>query len=663
MHELVFLKSLVIILAISAVVIFVLGRIRVPSIVGFLLAGMLLGPHGLHFIKDITTIQTLAEIGVILLLFTIGIEFSLSRFLKMRLEVFGIGGLYVFMTVALTTLISYQWLRDANTAVFTGFLVGLSSTAIVMKLLSDRAEIDTPHGRISVGILIFQDLCIVPFMLLIPVLSGGGGMTDLIWTFGKALAIIAVVLLSARWVVPNLLHQIVRTRSRELFVISILIMCFGIAFLTSEFGLSLALGAFLAGLAISESEYSYEATSTILPFKDSFNGLFFISVGMLMDTAFFIDNILYVLPLVFGISILKFIAGLFSMYLMKRPLRTSLQSSMDLGQVGEFSFVLAVAGLSAGLISNDMYQWFLSASVLTMLLTPFMMQISPFISSRLSSYKVLQRLERLKDMSEHKEFPEQRRSHVLIVGFGLNGRNLARVLREADIPYVVLEFNVDAVRDMKKQGEPIYYGDATKSEVLCRFGIKTAGILVVVISDPLSCRNIVTTARHENPGLFIIARTRYASEVEDLLKLGADEVIPEEFETSVEIFSRVLGRYQTPRNEIYNYIDMIREDGYRALRKAPDRTGKPLFNKYPVLSDIAVEACAITDRSHALGMTLEELRFRTKTGATIIAIERRNQVHTSPDPKSVFEAGDVVFLTGKRENINIALLYLTEGEI
>jgi CPA2 family monovalent cation:H+ antiporter-2 len=475
-------------------------------------------------------------------------------------------------------------------------------------------------------------------MLFIPVLSGGGGMSDLIWTFGKALAIIAVVLLSAKWIVPNLLHQIVRTRSRELFVISILIMCFGIAFLTSEFGLSLALGAFLAGLAISESEYSHEATSTILPFKDSFNGLFFISVGMLMD-------------------------GVFSMYLLKRPLRTSLQSSMDLGQVGEFSFVLAVAGLSAGLISNDMYQWFLAASVPTMLLTPFVMQISPFISSRVSSYKVLQRLDRLKELSEHKEFPEHRKSHVLIVGFGLNGRNLARVLRETDIPYLVLEFNVDTVRDMKKQGEPIYYGDATKSEVLCRFGIKTAGILVVVISDPLSCRNIVRTARHENPGMFIIARTRYASEVEDLLKLGADEVIPEEFETSVEIFSRVLGRYQIPRNEIYNFIDMIREDGYRALRKAPDRTGKPLFNKYPVLSDIAVEACAITDRSHARGRSLEELRFRTKTGATIIAIERGNQIQTSPDPTSVFETGDVVFVTGKREHINIALLYLTEGTI
>jgi len=663
MHELVFLKSLVIILGISAIVIFALGRINIPSIVGFLLAGMLLGPHGLHFIQDIETIKVFAEIGVILLLFTIGIEFSLSRFLKMRLEVFGIGGLYVLMTVSLTALISYQWLRDINTSVFVGFLVGLSSTAIVMKLLSDRAEIDTPHGRISVGILIFQDLCIVPFMLFIPILSGGGGMSAMILTFGKALVIIAVVLISARWIVPNLLHQIVHARSRELFVISILIMCFGIAFLTAEFGLSLALGAFLAGLAISESEYSHEATSTILPFKDSFNGLFFISVGMLMDTSFFINNIVYILPLVFGISILKFITGLLSMYLLKRPLRTSIQSSMDLGQVGEFSFVLAVAGLSAGLISNEMYQWFLSAAVFTMLLTPFVMQISPFISSRVSSHKILQRIERFKKLSEHEESPENSRSHVIIIGFGLNGRNLARVLRETEIPYSVLEFNADTVRKMKKQGEPIHYGDGTQVDVLLRLGIKTAKVMVIAISDPASCRNIVKTARRQNRDLFIIARTRYASEVDDLLKLGSDEVIPEEFETSIEIFSRVLGRYQIPKNVIFNFSDTIRDDGYRALRQSKIATRKPMFDKYAVLSEIALEVCTIRDTSPVRGKSIEDLRFRTKTGATIILIERENQMHTSPDPKFSLRTGDIVFITGKREDINKAIVYLDEGKV
>jgi CPA2 family monovalent cation:H+ antiporter-2 len=560
----VFLQSLIIILGISAVVVFALHRIRVPSVVGFLLAGILLGPYGLHVIKDIETIQVFAEIGVIILLFTIGLEFSLSKFLRMRLEVFGVGGLQVLLTVTLTTLISYQWLGDYNKAVFAGFLTALSSTAIVMKQLSDGGEIDTPHGRSSIGILIFQDLCIVPFMLFIPIMSGGGGFVELAITFTKAFGLIAVMLFSAKWVVPTLLHQVVHTKNRELFVITILILCFGIAFLTAEFGLSLALGAFLSGLVISESEYAHEATSTILPFRDSFTGIFFISVGMLMDTSFFISNIVFLLPLVFGISILKFIAAFIAMFIMRRPLRTSIHSAMDLGQVGEFSFVLAVSGLSAGLISNEMYQWFLATAVMTMLLTPFVMKLSPLISSRVSSHRILKRLERIKGLTEHTEFPEKRRAHVVIVGFGLNGRNLARVLKEAAIPYTALEYNATTVRQMKKHGEPIFYGDGTQKEVLQRLGIEIAKVLVIAISDPASCRNIVRTARRLNADIFIIARTRYASEVDDLLQLGADEVIPEEFETSVEIFSRVLNKYQVPRNEIYNFIDMIREDGYRA---------------------------------------------------------------------------------------------------
>ncbi|HDZ83985.1 MAG TPA: hypothetical protein ENH45_02100 [Nitrospirae bacterium] len=663
MHEIIFLQSLIIILGISAVVVFALHRIKVPSVVGFLLAGILLGPYGLHLIKDIRTIQVFAEIGVIILLFTIGLEFSLSKFLKMRTEVFGIGGLQVLLTVMFVTFISYQWLGDYNKAVFAGFLTALSSTAIVMKQLSDKGEIDSPHGRTSVGILIFQDLCIVPFMLFIPIMSGGGGFADLTITFAKAFALISIMILSAKWVVPTLLHQVVRTKNRELFVITILILCFGIAFLTSEFGLSLALGAFLAGLVISESEYAHEATSTILPFRDSFTGIFFISVGMLMDTSFFINNIVFLLPLVFGISILKFITAFVSMYIMRRPLRTSIHSAMDLGQVGEFSFVLAVAGLSAGLISNEMYQWFLASAVVTMLLTPFAMQLSPLISSRVSSHKIFKRLERSKDLTEYAGFPAKRRAHVVIVGFGLNGRNLARVLKEAEIPYTVLEYNATAVRNMKKQGEPIYYGDGTKKDVLQRLGTETAKVLVIAISDPASCRNIVLTARRLNNDLFIIARTRYASEVDDLLKLGADEVIPEEFETSVEIFSRVLGKYQVPRNEIYNFVDLIREDGYRALRQKSATDRKPIFDKCAIYPNIRIEVLTVSKGSPVSGRSIATLMFRKKTGATIIAIERGKETFTSPDPDFTLKAADIIFITGKKESINKAIVYLSEGDV
>jgi CPA2 family monovalent cation:H+ antiporter-2 len=336
---------------------------------------------------------------------------------------------------------------------------------------------------------------------------------------------------------------------------------------------------------------------------------------------------------------------------------------MNLAQVGEFSFVLAVAGLTAGVISNDVYQAFLSASVLTMLLTPFMMQASPFISERLSSQKLLRRLESIKELSGPEDLPTKRRDHVIIIGFGLNGKNLARVLRGARIPYVVLEFNTSTVTDMKKQGEPIYYGDGTKSETLNWIGIKTAKALVIVISDPASTRNIVKTARRQHTNLFIIARTRYTSEVDDLLRLGADEVIPEEFETSVEIFSRLLTQYQTPKNEIFNFVDMIREDGYKTLRQTRTAKQKPFFDKYTLLSSLTIELFTINEPSPVLGKSIEDLKFRTKTGTSIIAIERGKMMHTSPDPNFSFEAGDIVFITGRREDINKALVYLTEGKI
>jgi CPA2 family monovalent cation:H+ antiporter-2 len=659
MHTLVFLKSLVIILGISAAVVFLLHRVRVPSIVGFLLAGILLGPHGFHVLKDTETIQIFAEIGVILLLFTIGLEFSLSRFLRMRLEVFGIGGLYVLITIFLTTLISYQWLNSLNTAIFIGFLVALSSTAIVMKLLSERAELDTLHGRISLGILIFQDLCVVPFMLFIPIMSGEGGIINLILTFGKALAIVAIVLLSARWIVPKLLHQIVHTKSRELFVITILILCFGIAFLTSEFGLSLALGAFLAGLVISESEYVHEATSAILPFKDSFNGLFFISVGMLMDTTFFVSNLKLVASFVISIILIKFISGFLSMHLMRRPLRTSIHTAMNLAQVGEFSFVLAVAGVSAGVISNNVYQGVLSASVLTMLFTPFIIQVSPLISNRLSSYKLLQRLERNKELLRTEISTERLKDHVIIIGFGLNGRNLARVLKEINIPYVVLEMNIETVREMRKQGEPIYYGDGTKIEALSRLGVKTAKILVVVISDAASCRQIVQLARKENPTLFIIARTRYVAEVDALFRLGADSVIPEEFETSIEIFSRVLEHYKVPEKVISDFVDTIRRDGYKFLRQRESPIRRYLPEEYAILSTLNIEKITIPADSPVVGKSLKELAFRTKTGATIIAVERNGQTQITVAPEFSFQPGDIVFVTGSEDDIKKALTYLT----
>jgi len=652
--ELEFLKTLVIIFGASAFVVFLLQKLKIPSIVGFLIAGAALGPHGFGMIHEVREVELLAEVGVILLLFTIGLEISLKSLKRIRSTIIGGGFSQVLLTLLVTAAIAYPFLGKLNESIFTGFLVALSSTAIIMKMLLDRAEMDSPHGRLSIGILIFQDLCVVPLMLLIPILAGNqGSFPGLLWTMAKSATILFAVIFSARWLVPNILHQIVHTRSRELFVITVILLCLGTALLTSELGLSLALGAFLAGLVISESEYANQAISDILPFKDSFNGLFFISVGMLMDLRFLSQNPLLILFAVIFILLLKTSTGFFSVHLLGHPVRVSLQTGLQLAQIGEFSFVLAMAGKSAGLITESLYQLFLSSSVLTMLLTPLIVQLSPNISIWVSSKRLLERLDRMRKRAEREGLPSKREGHVIIVGFGLNGRNLAEVLKEASVPYVALELNNYTVLEMKKKGEPIFYGDGTSLEILHKLGIDAARLLVIVISDPASTRRIVQIARKSNSRLYIIVRTRYLTEVDDLIQLGADEVIPEEFETSIEIFARVLHQFQVPRNLIFELIERIRKGSYEVLRKV-ELPVKTLPEKCEVISEIDTETYLVRDRSPASGRSIKELRIRSTTGATVIAVKRGNEMIPSPGLEFAFMPGDIVYLIGSKESLSKA---------
>lgn len=652
-----FLKSLVIILGVSALVVFILGRFKISSVVGFLIAGVILGPHGFKLIKDVHDVELLAEIGVILLMFTIGLEFSLKNLLMLRRAVFGGGLLQVSLTIGTVFLLSHLFLQHRmNAALFNGFLVSLSSTAIVMKILHDRGEIYTPHSRMSLGMLIFQDLCVVPLMLLLPLMTGNGdGIGDFAYTVLKAAIVIGIVLSAANWGVPHILHQVVSTRSRELFVITIILLCLGTALMTSYFGLSLALGAFLAGIVISGSEYASQAISDILPFKESFTGLFFISIGMLMDLGFLSGNLLTVISVVFVIIILKMMTVALSASVFGQSLRNSLQTAIYLAQVGEFSFVLAVAGKGYGLISDDFYQVFLSASVLTMILTPFMISASPSISLWLISKPFSRRFDRLRRTAE-REAVIKRSGHVIIIGFGMNGRNLARVLKESGTPYVILELNNNTVRKMKKKGEPIYYGDGTSRDILHRLGVDAAKVLVIAISDAPATRRIVQIVRKENPYLYIIVRTRYVAEVDDLVSLGANEVIPEEFETSIEIFSRVLDHYHIPRNVIAEHIDNIRKDRYSVLRST-ELPRRDLTARYDLLKGIETETYLLKDRSKVIGQSLKELDLRARTGATIIAIKRNDTVHQNPPPDFVLKSGDILLLIGKMDDIHRAIGY------
>lgn len=657
MPQYAFLQTLVVILGTSALVVFLLNRLKVPSIVGFLIAGMLIGPYGLGLIKDIHEVELLAEVGVILLLFVIGIEFSLAHLLKMKKIIVWGGGTQVLITIIFSAAVSYLFISDIYQSIFFGFLIALSSTAIVLKMLQERGEIDTPHGRMMVGILIFQDLCVVPLMLITPAMSGGGiELYEIAYKMLKAALIVAIVLIAARWIVPELLHQVVRTKSRELFISVIILLCFGIALLTSKFGLSLALGAFLAGLIIAESEYASQATSEILPFKDSFIGLFFVSVGMLMDISFVRDNYLQILAAVLGIFILKMLTGSLAAYIAGSNLKYSFNTGFGLAQVGEFSFVLALVGKSVGLITDDFYQIFLSSSVITMFITPFVIRYSSNLSQRITSLSPFRDFLKSKDTQEAAKRLSYAEGHVIIVGFGINGKNLARVLSDTQIPYVVIELNADTVKKKKKK-EPIFYGDATSPEILHHAGIHKAKILVIAISDAAATRRIVQIARKENPKLHILVRTRYVAEIDDLTKLGANEVIPEEFETSIEIFSRTLHHYQVPKNIINENINNIRKNHYKALRTTTLPT-KFLTERYDLMKAIETETYLIKDGSKVEGFSIKELRLRAETGATIIAIQRNDDIFLNPQANFQLKAGDVLMLIGKSKDLSNAIEYL-----
>jgi CPA2 family monovalent cation:H+ antiporter-2 len=648
MEELEFLQSLVIIFGISSIVIFALNKLRVPSVVGFLIAGIFLGPYGLELIRDVHLVEIFAEIGVVLLLFTIGLEFSLKKLLTLRKTIFFGGFLQVFITSSVVFLLAFLFQQGTNTSLMLGFLTALSSTAIVMKLLFEKAEIDSPHGRISMGILIFQDLFVVLFILMIPVLAGTHrGLTEISLVLIESFGIIAAVIISARWIVPKALHQIVHTRIRELFVMSIIFICLGTAFLTYKLGLSLAFGAFIAGLIISESEYSYQAISDILPFKDSFNGLFFVSVGMLMDIHFFLAHFTTVILVVLTIILLKTLTTTAATLLIGSHLRVSLHSGLILSQIGEFSFVIAVIALKAGLLSEGTYQFFLSSAIFTMLLTPLFVAFSPQLSAWMASRSLLARLHEMRAHTDATKEYDKKTDHVIIIGFGLNGRNLALVLKELEVSYVILELNSQAVAEMHEKGEPIFYGDGTSQEILHKMGIDTAKVVVIAISDPSAARKITKITREKNPNLYIVVSTKYLDEVEDLLTEGADEVVPAEFETSIELFSRILRFYHMPRALINQYAEKFRKDHYNLFFRG--ETPKRLFHDtVAVMPDTDYESYIVESGSAAVNSSLQRLDIQNRTGALMIAVKRGAQTVSGPAPDFVFQEGDIVFLIADR---------------
>jgi CPA2 family monovalent cation:H+ antiporter-2 len=649
------LADLVIVFAVAAAVVFIFGRMRLPSVVGLLVAGVVVGPYGLSLVSDVKVVEVLAEIGVVVLLFTVGLEFSLSRLIVMLPLMARIGLPQILTTTLIVTAATWWYLGSIPQAVFAGMLVAMSSTAIVLKIFSDRGETGTPHGRIAVAVLLLQDLVVVAAMLAVPLLASAAGVTGApgvadavqpahpsppaahpLLSVSIGLAVVVVLLLAGRLLVPRILHEVVRLRNRELFLMTIVLACLGTAAITAQVGLSLALGAFLAGLVLSESEYGHQAFTEVLPFRDTLASLFFVSVGMLLDIRFLAAHAPLVAVTVAAIVVAKMSATAVPAMLAGFPPRTSLLAGMSLAQVGEFSFVLGSRGAEAGLLNRDDYQTFLAAAVITMATTPLLAAALPGWLDRLSRTRFCGRLFA---ESQPTDQPPGLSDHVIIAGFGLNGRNLAAALAEFGVPHVVLELNPETVRRERAHGLDIHYGDCTRAAVLEHAGIVRARTFVLAISDAASTRRSVRVARELSPAVRILVRSEYVSEVDELRQLGADEVIPTEFETALALFDRVLSIYDVPEGTVDDLADRMRLESYGFLRSAPRVSHRAKNGMQP-------RACRVPAASPAVGRSIGELRLRSTTGATVVGIRHDGRLVTNPGPDYRFAAGDEVTVVG-----------------
>ena len=652
--------NVVLILAISLLVGLLCTRLRIPPIVAFILTGIIAGPYGLSLVSSTEDVAILAEIGIVLLLFTIGLEFSFNRLWELRRMLF-VGGL---LQVSLTFLISFAIATllgvPLGEAILLGFLISLSSTAIVLKILDERGETGSPHGSLTFGILLFQDIAAIPMMMAIPfiasITTAAPAMAlsgeSLLVMLEKDLLIVVILVIAARWGVPWLLYKIAQTRSREYFLLLLLLICFGVGWLVTLAGLSLALGALVAGLLIAESEYSHQAIGSILPFRDIFLSFFFVSVGMLLDLDFLRTHLGIVLVLILGVILLKSLTAAVVPMVLGYPLRTIVLVGIALAQVGEFSFILSGSGLAYGILTPSTYQAFLATALATMAATPFLIASGPGLADRLCRIPLISRTLGARCPVEPTG-PTRLRDHLVIIGFGVTGKNLARAAAHGQIPHIIVEMNPETVKRERAAGEPIIFGDATNEAVLREAAITEARIAVVAINDPVSVRRITDLSRRMNPKLYLIIRTRYLNEVKPLQELGADEVIPEEFETSVEIFTRVLSKYLVPRDRIEEFISEIRSGAYQVLRN-PAAISSSLPDLIYRVSDVSIISYTVHPSSPVAGRTLGEINLRKVYGILVLAVVRFNETITNPGGETRLEPHNIVVIQGTAEQVAMA---------
>ena len=651
-----FLNELALIAGLGLVVTLILSRLKLPTVAGLLVVGALIGPHGLRLVHSEGSIETLAELGVVLLLFTIGLEFSLERLRHIFAQV-ALGGIaQVALTAVVAIAISLGLGQPLPRSILFGFVFAMSSTAIVLRFLAERRELDAPHGRFIVGTLIFQDLCVVPMVLVVPLLGQAAGHGVLL-AVGLALLKAAVVVVAtvaiSRLVVPRVLSWVDASRSREIFLLAVLALCIGTAWLTSLVGLSLALGAFLGGMVVADTEYGHRAMGEMLPLRDAFVSVFFVSLGMLFDVRVPVQHPLAVSLLLLGFLLGKGLLATLAALIMRFPARAAWLAGVGLAQFGEFGFVLVKMGEVAGLLDAESTRQLLSAGILSMFLTPALVGIAPHITAGERLLAPLARLLGARSIYESDAAKHVLHDHVVVVGYGVAGRLVAQALSRAQVPYVVLELNAEVVRQARRSGLPVYYADATSSEALGHAHLAEAKALVLLMNDPGAAQRVTDAARRIAPDVPVLTRARYLGERDYLLRIGASDVIAEEVEGGVEMLARLLRRLTIPRNVIVGCLREARDATQQSPRAVT--LPRPTMSQHGRLANLKIESVLLDPASPSVGLSAADLDLRNQTHALIVALERDGTLLEAPGSRERLQAGDIVYLVGSKLGIRQAI--------
>lgn len=626
-----------------------------PILLGYLLAGMIVGPTGLGLIKELIQVETLAQFGVAFLLFALGVEFSFSELKKVKGISLGGGGLQITLTILVTALISLSvgWVTSPSQGIFLGAILSLSSTAVVLKSLMERNETGTPHGQVMLGILVVQDLALGLMLAVLPALDKPPEEIGLAvgWALLQTGLFALGAIAAGVWLIPPLLRLLARTESRELFLLGVVALCLGIALLTEHLGLSIEMGAFVAGLMISEVEYADQTLTYVEPLRDIFASLFFAAIGMLIDPVFLWNNLELILGLVALAFIGKFLIMTPLVMAFRYPVRTALITGLGLAQIGEFSFVLASEGRSLGLVSQRVYLLILGTAAVTLVLTPFVLRLVPRLLA------IAETIPGLKDYLTETDMPLEvaddlpHQSHVVICGYGKIGRNIVQLMRDYQYPVVVIDQSERRVQELREAGIPYIYGNAASLHVLEKAGVQTAQGMAIALPDPMSTRLCLKRALELTPDLDIVVRANKDKDIELLYQLGAREVVQPEFEASLELASHLLIGIGLPNAVIQREAHQIRSSRYQEFQT--DRPSYQVSRELKAATqDMSNRWYRLPDESPLIGMTLEETDLRRLTGVSLMAIQRAEGEEVDyPNSKTLLHQGDRLLVVGEADEL------------